>query len=97
MRARSVHRRLDSGKIGEKPKVGDTILHCGHLDRDKEAEPPAYWFRYETTVQFERPDKTCGEAEWFAICAPCHAKYKRGGKVTVCADRQWTDDEKVYN
>jgi hypothetical protein len=77
------------------PKVGATILHCGHLDQDKGAEPPAYWFRYETAVQFERPDKTCGEAEWFAICTPCHIK--RSGKVTVRSDRKWTDDEKIDN
>jgi hypothetical protein len=81
----------------EQPKVGDTILHCGHLGREVNAEPPAHWFKYETIVQFERPDKTSGEAEWFALCATCLAKYKHGAKITVRDDRRWTADEKVNN
>lgn len=81
----------------KQPKIGDTILHCGHLDLDNAAEPPAHWFKYETIIYFERPDGTCGESEWFAICAACHVKYKRGDNVSVRADRQWTDNEKVNN
>jgi len=81
----------------EQPKIGDTILHCGHLGLDKDAEPPAHWFKYEKSVKFEHPDGTCGDAEWFAICTSCHVKYKRGDNVAVRADRLWIANEKMNN
>jgi hypothetical protein len=74
----------------QQPKDGDTIMHCGHLDRGR-----MHWFQYERPLRFERPDGTRGEAEWFAACQPCYARH--GEKVTqfVRGDGRWTGDAPV--
>ena len=84
----------------EQPKDGDTILHCGHLGlkflRGREPEflqYPAHWFKFAEPLRFERPDRTRGEAEWFAACEACFVRH--GEKVAnhVRGDGIWTGDE----
>ena len=79
-----------SGVFAEdQPRAGDTILHCGHLARIKVTA--AHWFKYESPVQFARPDDTRGEAEWLVVCELCFVKY--GSAVRVRGDGTWTGDE----
>lgn len=77
----------------DQPKDGDTILHCGHLGCDAAARCPAHWFKFEGPLRFMRPDRTRGEAEWFAACDLCFIKH--GEKVAHFArgDVVWTGDE----
>jgi hypothetical protein len=72
----------------DQPKDGDTIMHCGHLDRGC-----MHWFKYDRAIKFTRPDGTRGEAEWFAACQPCFIKH--GEKVIdfVRGDDCWIGDE----
>lgn len=49
---------------------------------------PAHWFKYEGVCRFERPDKTRGEAAWFAVCEECFVKH--GDKTPVRGDGKWT-------
>jgi hypothetical protein len=76
----------------EQPKHGDTILHCGHLDRSADHHHPAHWFQFAEPKRFIRPDQSRGEAQWFAACEPCYLKH--GEKVTkfVRGDGVWTGD-----
>lgn len=74
----------------QQPKVGDTILHCGHLCQDGGTVCRARWFQYEEVIRFERPDGTCGEATWLAVCEPCFVEH--GDRVPVRGDGQWTGD-----
>jgi len=71
----------------QQPKDGDTIMHCGHLDGSM------HWFQYEQPIRFQRPDKSRGEATWFAACEACFLK--RGDKVAdyVRGDATWHGDE----
>jgi hypothetical protein len=74
----------------QQPKHGDTIMHCGHVGDGK-----MHWFQYETPVQFVRPDRSRGEAEWFAACDSCFGKH--GEKVVkfVRGDNVWTGDAPI--
>ena len=76
----------------EQPKHGDTILHCGHLCANAEHRHPAHWFKFVEPVRFTRPNRSRGEAEWFAACEPCFVRH--GAKVAdlVCGDGIWTGD-----
>jgi hypothetical protein len=75
----------------QKPRDGDTILHCGHL---RQGQGPVHWFQYETIVRFERPDGTRGDAEWLVVCEPCFVEHGVG--ATVRGDVQWTGDAPVF-
>ena len=85
----------------DQPKDGDTILHCGHLGRRKIVQHPAHWFKFDGPIQFERPDGSHGEAEWFAACEPCFIKHGEEAANRVRGDGVWTGDdpaiEKVEN
>jgi hypothetical protein len=74
--------------IKERPKHGDTIMHCGHPDRGA-----MHWFQYEAPIKFTRPDGTRGAAEWFAACQRCFMKH--GDEVTrfVRGDKRWIGNE----
>ncbi len=91
-----IQRDASTSCFKAQPEDGATILHCGHLGQSNDAPYPAHWFRYETVVRFERPDGTCGEAEWFVICASCLGNLKCGARVPVRGDGQWLL-EKVKN
>ena len=71
------------GFTKQQPKDGDTIMHCGHI------EGRMHWYQYEKPIRFQRPDKTHGEASWFAACDACVTK--RGEKVVnyVRGDARW--------
>jgi hypothetical protein len=72
----------------QQPKHGDTILHCGHLVRGM------HWFKFAGgAIKFTRPDKTRGEAEWFAACDRCYAKHGEKVASFVKGDGVWTGDE----
>lgn len=70
----------------EQPKDGDRIMHCGHV------VGRMHWFQYEKPIRFQRPDKSRGEASWFAACDACFIK--RGEKVVdyVRGDATWNGD-----
>ena len=72
----------------QQPKHGDTIMHCGHLDRGA-----MHWFQYESPIKFTRTDGTRGEAEWFTACERCFIRH--GAKVSnfVRGDDVWTGNE----
>jgi hypothetical protein len=77
----------------DQPKDGDLILHCGHLSQ--RVPRPAHWFKYGTPLQFERPNGTRGQAEWFASCESCFVKH--GEKIATRArgDSVWTGDAPI--
>ncbi len=77
----------------EQPKDGDTILHCGHLGRSSRTARPVYWFKYDGTVRFERPDGSRGQAEWFAACEPCFVEHGEDVASRARGDGRWTGDE----
>ena len=66
------------------PKHGDTIMHCGHL-----VDAKMHWFQYETPIGFMRPDRTRGDAEWFAACDACFAKHGEKVSKYVRGDGVW--------
>ena len=75
----------------DQPKDGDTIMHCGHCDDDRDRR--AHWFKYEAPIAFVRLDGSRGKAEWFAACEPCFIRH--GAKVMkyVRGDARWSGDE----
>ena len=74
----------------EQPKDGETIMHCGHLERGR-----MHWYQYEEPLKFQRLDGTRGQARWFAACDLCVSRH--GEKVTrfVRGDDTWIGDEPV--
>jgi hypothetical protein len=68
----------------DQPKDGDTILHCGHLGNNR------HWFKFESPVTFERPNKTRGQAEWFVSCDACFVIHGEDVAKFVRGDGVWT-------
>lgn len=68
----------------EQPKVGTTIMHCGHLDCGV-----MHWFQYEKPIGFTRPDQTRGTAEWFAACQSCFITHGKKVASIVRGDAIW--------
>lgn len=83
----------------DQPRDGDTILHCGHLDREVQLQRPMRWFKFDGRVPFIRSDGVLGASEWFAACGPCFIEHGDelldGGKIEsfVRGDSRWVGDE----
>lgn len=79
----------------DQPKLGDTILHCGHLIKRGLfwRSKTFHWWHNVPAAPFDRPDGTSGSAEWFALCEKCLAMM--GGdadRVEIRGDATWTDE-----
>jgi hypothetical protein len=70
----------------EQPKDGDTILHCGHLERK-----PHHAFKMPSS-QFTRLDGTRGESEWMLLCQDCFNAHADEPQVCIRADSIWKGD-----
>lgn len=73
----------------DQPKDGDTILHCGHFGGSFKC----YWFKFADPVGFVRPDRSCGDAEWFVACEACFVKHGEEASNFPRGDGVWTGDE----
>jgi hypothetical protein len=71
----------------DQPKDGDTILHCGHL-----LVPNRNWFKLDGFQHFERPNGTCGQAEWFVACDACFIEHGEDVAQFARGDGVWTGE-----
>lgn len=76
--------------IKNQPRSGETVMHCGHLDRGD-----LHWFQYGRPIEFSRPDGSRGEASWFAACSSCYAEHAEDAPKFVRGDGRWTGDAPV--
>jgi len=80
-----------SNFVDDQPEDGDTILHCGHLCHDI----TAHWFKYVDPIGFMRPDRSCGQATWFAACEACFIRHGQESPSFVRGDAVWSGNEPV--
>jgi hypothetical protein len=86
-------RREDDGRTEQQPKDGETVLHCGH--KDKEFNPHHFFgFGSELPeVEFSRPDGTRGKSRWMCLCQACFNLYSENPEACIRADATWLGDE----
>lgn len=75
----------------DQPKDGDTILHCDHLDGNRN------WFKLDGFQQFERPSGTCGQAEWFVACDACFFEHGEHVAQFPRGDGVWTGNAPIVH
>lgn len=75
--------------LKERPKDGDTIMHCGHV------EGSMHWFQYDKPIGFQRPDGTHGTSAWFAACDACFSRHGKKVMSRVRGDATWNDNMHV--
>jgi hypothetical protein len=62
----------DRPPVDRQPKVGETVLHCGHLSEGNEShDQPAKFFRVRPAVPFQRPNGSSGHATILGACQRC--------------------------
>ena len=76
----------------EQPIDGDTVLHCGHLEKAKRL----HWWKFQHEIYFRRPDDTVGTACWIASCEKCFRKSGGNGtQIEIRGDSVWNGDDPV--
>lgn len=79
------------------PKDGETILHCGHLEKK-----PHHFYaigdpekRIPQEMDFRRPDGSVGKAKWMVLCRDCFQIYSDNPAACMRADGEWIGDAPV--